>query len=174
MRDEPSAPDHHRVWAIWESEYLHSSVWASVIGRWEVVDRLATYPHDDIRVDIDQSKENRAWLLLLAKAIRDGGLYGGEAHLEAIRTGRRKREKLLLAVLLEILAGSREATEKNFLAYFKHYSRSENKGTDLFTTSMYDGTLLYKLAHRRRLKLSFPPEFMERVIRLRDGDGLSA
>lgn len=164
--DEPPNADYQRRMSLWSAEYLHSSVWASVVGDWPLVEQLATYPFDGIRRDPEQSEQERAWLLTLAAAIRGEDAASQAEHVELIRDSRSRRENLLLNMLLGIQNGRKSTADAAASAYFKYYLRAERRRNNMFNKSMFDGTLLIGLATRNAINIRIPGTLAPYIVSL--------
>lgn len=165
--DEPPNPEYFHRYAAWAHElYTGSVLWAMCLEDWECVKRLSDYVTRVCELNIDQSKENRAWLLILAAVLRGESIDGFQEEREQIVSGRSKREKLLLNLLEAILNPDSADLGCATKEYFKYYRQVENKRHSITSKVAIDGSILVHFAERVERPLPIPATMEDYVVRL--------
>jgi hypothetical protein len=166
-RELPPDPEYFHRHAAWaHSFYPGATMWAACTGDWQFVKRLSGYVTRDCKLDIDQTNENRAWLLILAGSLRGDSLVDYRDERGLIVSGRAKREKLLLVLLESILDPSPARVESATKDYFKHYSKVEAKRQLITSKVAIDGSILVQFAERRGTPLPIPASLDDYIVRL--------
>jgi len=141
-------------------------MWAMCLGDWHSVGRLSGYVTRVCELNIEQSKENRAWLLILAAVLRDDSFADFQAERGLIAASRGKREKLLLRLLEAILDPPSADLEAATSDYFRHYVKFESKREFLDSKVAIDGTILAHFAEKRGTPLPLPASLTDYIVRL--------
>ena len=161
---EPPSREYQDIHCPWDTEIQSTLTWCACLNDWQRAQEIATYLRDDIKLDIDQKPENRAWLLYL------GGILTGRAESEmaelatCIENGKPKREKLLFALLQAILHGTDADRDKAAKQYFKYYKSSESKSQKLTSKVAMDGTFLVHFAKHRGREIPVPENVQVHII----------
>jgi hypothetical protein len=163
--DQPPDLAWHRRHMTWKSELEESLIWGSCIGAWDRIATIAAYPQDDVKLGVEQSRENRAWLLILAGHLSGRPWSELAPHVEVVRAGRKATEKLLLDLLEAILAGDDARIAGASDAYFAHFRKGVNS-RDLYRKVAREVSILRNLGDRLRHPVPVPPKLVDRVPRL--------
>lgn len=164
-RDQPPDREWWAVHGVWQREFTEAVLWGSVLGCWDRLARIAGAIRDDVRLDIEQTEQHRAWLIVVAGHLRGRPWAELAPFIETVQTGRRRRERLLLAWLLANRAGDPAAIDRAAQAYTAYYLRAEAKVYDILCKLMIDGSFLYHDAARAGHRVNLPPEVLrDRVI----------
>ena len=151
---------------LWVSELRYPILWASVLGAWDKAKEISKYP-DALCMDADfESKEKKAWYVVLAVYLREASLDNASKFIELIENGKKKREKLLLSVLKAIVANDTEGFTKEFGIYMKHYKAREYPQKQVPEKLAIDGTILFNLAKHKGLQVEFPGKYIDHYIHL--------
>lgn len=154
----------------WRRELEASLFCGSFIGAWDELKRIAEWLRDDVRLDIEQSKEDRAWLLIVAGVLKDRPWEEMGKWVTRIEQSHRKRERLLLAVLRAIVSSNQSDFDKALTAHFARYRRSELRSglqsgnVMAFVDTI--GTFLVHLAERNGLKANVPENMIDHIVRV--------
>lgn len=163
--DQP--PD--RAWqdrtCSWSSAWQDALVWCSSLGEWDRLLRFAEYPRDDVQLDIDQKKENRAWLLVLAGVLRGRPREQLQEHVATILEGRRRRERLLLWTLEHILEGAEEEASGSLADYATYYKTAEFPKMDVTLKVAMDATFLVHYAEYTDVEIEVPEKLKDHIVR---------
>ena len=151
---------------LWIRYFREPILWASVLCEWEKAKEISKYP-DELCMEADfESKEKKAWYILLAIYLRENSLDNAGKYVELIENGKKKREKLLLNVLRAIIANDPESFTKEFAAYMKHYKAREFPQRQIPEKLAIDGTILFNLAKHKGLQVEFPENYIDHYIHL--------
>jgi hypothetical protein len=164
-RDQPPDRKWWDVHATWQSEFTAAMLWGSVLGCWDRLARIAGAIRDDVRLGIEQTEQNRAWLLIVAGHLRGRPWAELAPFIETVRTGRR-RERLLLAWLTANREGDLAAINRAAQEYAAYYLRAEAKIYDILCKLMIDGSFLYHDAGRAGHRVDLPAVARDRLITL--------
>lgn len=179
MRDQPPDRTYYDRTASWQDEIREALHWSFCLRRWDAVERFASYPRDDIRLDIEQSAEDRAWWLLLCGTIRLRPWQEVQDWIATIENSRRKREQLLwacLSCLRSIKLGEVPPTmededhEADFNAclhdYLRHYKKTEFKREEITAKVSVEATILVHLAEHWGVKVEIQKRYVDHIVRL--------
>jgi len=169
----------HDRWSTWQSQLAYALLSSCCLRRWGKVDRFASYPRDDVKLDIDQTAEDRAWWLLLCGTIRGRPLEQVQDWVWTIQNSRRKREKLLWGCLSCLRAmrlgevpptfeGEDHAADFNACLhdYLRHYKKTEFKREEITCKVSMDATILVHLAERWGVEVKVPKAYADHIVRL--------
>lgn len=152
----------HEAWLryCWFDKYREGVVWGSVMNQWEEIQEISKYPHVS---SVRPRDYETAYYYVLACYIRgEKSSFYAKQH-EQVETGKRKREKLLLAVLDTIICGDEKTFAKEFnkyLTYFKKYEYPK----DTTEVLALDGTFLVNLAKHKGMQVQFPEKYIDHYI----------
>ena len=151
----------------WIEQFRQSICWGSCLGEWEKVKELAEYPRDEV-IDAERWEpiEWRCWYLLIAGVLRGQPLGDFKKYVKTIGSGKKIREKLLLNLLIPILDSDIKNAEyalNEYLKYFKKYEFPRPGKNDLLCI---DGTFLINFAAYKGLKLEYPSEYEDHIVKL--------
>jgi hypothetical protein len=170
-RDRIHSGNYHndppdRAWwdkyASWQPQFEACLLSVSCLTEWERLQKFASYFREDVDINIEQSPENRAWLLTVARALLGKSLDGELANV--IKSGKRKREKLLLDFLEAVLSGDERQLNASAAAYFKYYLKSEAPKLDITKKVAIDATFLVHFAAHRGRKIEIPQSVQDHIV----------
>lgn len=165
QRELPPDRIYHDRNQLWEMHWSYAIVWFSSAGRWDDLLEFASYLRDDVVPDPEQSKENRAWLLLVAKVLRGDPREETQPLVDTIFAGRRKREKLLYRLFDAILEGDEESANGALKDYSTYYRATEFPGDDLTKKVAFDASFLVHYAEYRDMEIQVPPKMVDHIVR---------
>jgi hypothetical protein len=165
----PVKPPFRKYWLYnlsWNYEFQPAYVWGSALGDWKFLKKLGGFFPDDLRLNVDQTPSNHAWMLIVAGVIRGRDWKEMKAFRETIENSkaRGKREQLLLAILDAILHGTDQQLESAASEYFKYFRKSDVKQIGSFTPLMSDGSFLIHFAKKQKRKIAVPEEIADYFI----------
>lgn len=151
----------------WIEQFRQSICWGSCIGEWEKIKEIAEYPKENvIEAERWEPIEFRCWYLLIAGVLRGQQLSSLEKYVKTIEEGGKRREKLLLKLLMAIIGKNIENAENalnGYLKYFKKYEFPRPGKNDLLCI---DGTFLINFAAYKNLKIDYPSEYDDYIVKL--------
>lgn len=164
-RELPPDRDYQDRTKLWEMHWSYAIVWFSSLNRWNDLLDFASYLRDDVVPDPEQSKENRAWLLFVAKVLRGDPREETQPLVDTIFAGRRKREKLLYRLFDAILEGDEESANGALKDYSTYYRATEFPGDDLTKKVAFDASFLVHYAEYRDMEIQVPPKMVDHIVR---------
>ena len=161
-------PDSHtnKRHISWISQFREAIFWASYLGEWDKANQIAEYPTDECPTDYEP-KQFRAWGLIIAAVLRGESLENLTRHTEVIDRGRKKYQKLLLAILRPLLAGDSEGFNKELKVYLEYCDNNTFNKIEIDEKISIDGTFLINLARHRGLTVEYPAEYEDRIVKLK-------
>jgi hypothetical protein len=151
----------------WVDEFRHAIAWASCLGEWDKIAKIAEYPTPEC-VEYLPIKVNPhlSCYLCLAAVIRGENLDPYKKYVDIIERGTKRKEKLMLEVLKAIESKDKDSFEKTFLDYMKFYKQKEFPKDDFDDKVSFDGTILFNIAKHNNLQVVFPAEYLDYYIDL--------
>lgn len=177
--NQPPDPEYwHQQWAQ-DDKFVESACFASCLGDWEFVKRLAEYM-STIRwrelesyvpgkkwIDFPDGRSTSAWRLALAGVIHGLSLDSELRPLvDIVTSGKQKRAQLLLAFLTAVVRGGDDELRGAAGAYFDYYVKRQSKSDMITDKVMIEGTLLVNYARHVGRELTVPASVGERYITL--------
>ncbi len=162
-------PPDREFWdriCAWERHWLDCLLWCSVLGEWDRLIEFAGYLRDDVKIDFEQSKENRAWLLLVAGKLRGRPLEELKPFSDTILSGKRKREKLLWNVFNYILEEAPDEASASLARYTTYYRTAEFPKRELNLKVAYDASFLVHYAEFLDVEIEVPEKLKDHIVRL--------
>jgi hypothetical protein len=150
----------------WMTHLHEAFCWASSLGDWTSLRRLAEYPARDSKPGIDGTREDAAAYLALACLLRDEPLAQYEHCFGIIEKGKKQKPKLVARVIRELQAKNGGAFQDSLEAYLRYFRKSEFKKSALDKLLCFDGTTLLHIGEREGLNFKVPPEIEDHIIRL--------
>jgi len=169
---DDSPPDAHRRKRCepWTDEFRESIFWASCLGEWGKVKQLAEYPTDECPVGRYEPKLFCIWLLTLAAALRDKSLDNVKDYTEKIDKSRRRYYRLMLNMLQAICEGDSNRFNEQLKLYLNYCNEHTFCRPEIDEKISMDGTFLINFALHKNLNVQVPPEYTDRIVRLKDCD----
>jgi hypothetical protein len=93
-RDQPPDRTYQDRNLPWQDEFQACLLWGSCLGAWEHLGRIARALPDDVMLDVEQTEQNRAWLLAVAGLVRGETWDQQKEWAEMVRSGRRRQERM--------------------------------------------------------------------------------
>ena len=165
-RDRPPDRAYQDKIMPWSTSWQDCLLWCSVLGRWDDLLKFAEYPKDDIKLDIDQSPENRAWLLLVAGKLRGRPIEELQPFADTVVNGKRKRERLLLALFEAILEEDPHYATSCLKDYATYYKVSEFPKDEINKKVAFDASFLVHYAEFTDVQISVPDKMKDHIVRL--------
>lgn len=160
----PASPERRKRYGSWASQFRKAVFWASCLGQWKKVRRLAQYPTRECPIGRYEPKLVCIWLLLLAGVLRGELLESLCKYTDAIDRSRRKYYTLLLNVLRVVL----DSDSENFNTLLREYLDYCNEKTfcrpEIDEKVSIDGTFLINFARHKGLKVEVPREYVDRIV----------
>lgn len=150
----------------WMMPFQVGILWASALGDWKSLRRMAEFPQLDVDVSPGYTKADRDYYLAIACYLRDGE----NAEIAPLAARIQGETKLKPQLLLRVLQGIRRQKESAFnealSAYLRYFRKSEFRKRMLTSLFAIDGTFLINLARYKGLRVAYPLEYEDYVINL--------
>jgi hypothetical protein len=163
-RDGSLDPEYWKVNSGWDSEFRGALLWASCLGDWNSATKIAQYPTAECCNKYAIKNPEMNYPLVLAAFIRGDSLESVQSSIDVVEKGVKKKEKLLLAVLMSIVKKDKEMFDEAFLEYMKYFKKKDAKSqlwTERFAT---EGTILFNLARHKGLEVDSPEKYRDHFI----------
>ena len=150
---------------LWYEEVIRSLPWASALGDWESVRKIAEYPPENMLPEASKAKGETAWVWALVTFLRGHSKNQIEPFLKKAETDNAKRPKLLCPVLRALLDKDEVLFGKALLTYLAYYRKNEFK-MDSEKVLALTGTTLYHLGRKQGFEVNLPENVADHIIRL--------
>lgn len=160
-------PGWWRIHATWVTPFREALCWATVLGDWKSVQRLAEYPAKESKPGVDATREDAAACFALACVLRNAPAAEYAHCFAVIDKGKKEKPKLIAAVVRALQARDAAQFQKSLESYLRYFRKSEFKKTSLDKLLCLDGTTLLNIGLHMGLAFSIPSEVEDHIIRLR-------
>ena len=129
--------------------------------------RLLEWPGEDLADDegtTDRTPGDRAFYTVLARGLRGAGAEHGPTSFLGRSIGRRRRPKLLTAVVDALAAGDGAAARGALAAFLRHYRKAEFRQDRVDFVVSVDGTILWHAARRRGVGVGAMPGVLKDLV----------
>jgi hypothetical protein len=151
----------------WMEAFGDALLWASVLGEWEFLKKLGTYPKPDCQADNDYGKQGRDLYVALGAFLRDAPKSELEVLLERASAGPKSLCKLVVAMIRACFARDAETFQKGLIELLKYYKKNEFPKDSVTKKISLEGTFFVHWAEKEKIPLTVPPEFEDHVVRLK-------
>ena len=160
---------------MWDNQIEPAMMVAAALSRWELFDKLAGYLRDDVKLNVDQSKEHRAFWLYFCGRHRRRPLAELDEFRETVVSGRIKREKLLLGWVEALYGGSDTDLADAVARFFKHHVTVEAKRPQNYWNIIcVRCSMLLHLGLRLKRPSAVPPEMSDFLFEFPGGGTIGA
>lgn len=153
---------------IWMQTFETALLWGSVLGRWDFLEKIGTFPEPDSCISDGYRDQDRDLYVALGAFLRRAPPAELEALLEKAATGSRKSCKLLVSVIHACLARDTVLLQKSLLDFLKHYKKNDFPKQEITKKISILGTLFVHWAKNEGLIITVPPEFIDHIVNFRD------
>lgn len=168
--DKPKSPAELRQTQSWINEFRDGLTWAAALRDDDAMRRLANYVQDDCEDEswysCDFKTADRAYYILLGRAIRGDDPGELKKYIDEIMAGTRKRPKLLAAAMMALVENDETGFRSALKEYLKYYKAREFTQRDMTFKLCFDGTILEYLAARKGWANVVPPAMADYIIQL--------
>lgn len=158
-----------KVHAGWLSVFSEALCWASTLGDWNSVRRLAEYPTKDIKAGVHGTREEGAAYFALACFLRAEPQAVYEHCFQIIQRGGGQKPKLLADIIRSLQAKDGSAFQKGLDAYLRYFVKREFDKANISKLLSLDGTTLVNIGRREGLKFRVLPEAEDHLIEFPEG-----
>ncbi len=162
--DQPPDRAYYEQTAPWKSPFESALLWCSLLGEWDRLEKIAGYLRDDVKPDVEQSKENRAWLLLVAGVVRGRDYSELSSFSKTVLDGKKARERLLLWTLDAIVEEAPEQASGFLADYAKRYLKTELPKHDITTKIALDASFLVHWASYCDVEIDVPEKLKPHIV----------
>lgn len=162
--DMPPDPIYWHQTAQWSDAFVEALLMAACLDKWEFAQHFSTYPTDECDLDIEQTKEHRAWLLILAGVLREEPVERFAHHRAVICNSRRKRTKLLLSLLEGIVSPDEYDLQARVETYFNYFEKTERRKSIITSKLAIEGSFLVHYAKHLGRSLTVPESCEDYIV----------
>jgi len=151
-----------RYWD-WTKVFKGIMLWGSVLGDWEALNRAGAYPQADSHIDSEHAQDMDTYVAL-------GGFLRNapSAELEPLflraASSKSRFSGLILAMMRACLARDAGELQRAFVAFLRHYKRSEFPKKQITRKITIEGTFFFHWASHNGLNIEVPPEFVDHIV----------
>ena len=150
----------------WMTHFSVAMCWASTVGDWKTVNRVAEYPSEECMVDPGLAKEDKSAYSALAQYLRGEPKRCVRASFTMIEKGKKQKPKFLAGVIDALYANDQKRFQESLEAYLDYFRKSEFKLASLDKLLCLDGTSLLNLGQRKGMSFGARAEFKDYLIRV--------
>jgi hypothetical protein len=144
--DEPPSVAFWRKYNSWETCVSAGLLWSSALHEWHAMRIFAEYLQDDARLDPSQSKQERAWYIILSGACRGRDWKELLPWRTLIESSRQRLHRLLLSCLEAMINGDSARAGKALEDYTILFKKADFKSRNMSKVMSLDGSILLNLA----------------------------
>lgn len=151
---------------IWMQLFEAAVLWGSVLGRWDFLKRVGSFPESDSCISDGYRAVDRDLYVAWAGFLRGASAAEIEPLLEQVQSGRSRPAKLVLAMLRAALARDAGALQQALVEWLKYYRKAEFPKEKVTKKITIEGTFFVHWAEKEGVPVSVPHEFANHVVRL--------
>jgi hypothetical protein len=150
----------------WMLYFRGTLCWGSVLGEWDRLRKLASYPDERRGIDtIDVTPAFRLYLIEVARYLRGEKVQGVAKACAKLEGTNWRGIDCLAAALDAVIDRDERRAQSSVVEFFlKHHKRKKSK--DIYDTVSLDGTTMVNIAKRAKLNVKVPPEHAHYYIEL--------
>jgi hypothetical protein len=152
---------------IWMQIFEAALLWGSVLGQWEFLKKVGTFPEPDSCISDGYRPQDRDLYVALGAFLREAPSAELETLLERASTASKKSCKLLVPVIRACLARDTALLQKALIEYLKYYKKNEFPKENITKKISIEGTFFVHWAEKEKLAINVPPEFADHIVRLK-------
>lgn len=150
---------------IWMQLFEAAVLWGSVLGKWDFLQRVGTFPESDSCISDGYVAQERdlyvAWAMFLRGAYADM-----ETLLDKVKTGKGRAPKLVAAMLRASAVQDAAQLEKTLNEWLKYYRKEEFPKEKVTKKVTIEGTFFVHWAERQQLAVNVLPEFADHIVKI--------
>jgi hypothetical protein len=151
---------------VWMQVFEGALLWASVLGKWDYLTALGSFPEADSCISDGYTAEDRDWYVALGAFLRKSPPPELETLLIKAEGGKLKRSKLLGAVTRACLARDGSDLQTTLVEFLRHYRRREFPRQNITKKITLEGTLFTHWAEKEKLEVTVPSDYADHIVRL--------
>lgn len=150
---------------IWMQLFEAAVLWSSVLGKWDFLRRVSSFPEADSCISDGYTAQERdlyvAWAMFLRGAHTDM-----ETLLDKVKAGKGRAPKLIAAMLRAIAVRDAALLEKTLNDWLKYYRKEEFPKEKVTKKITIEGTFFVHWAAKEQLVVTVPPEFIDYIVKI--------
>jgi len=155
----PPDEERRKKYGTWTDEFREAIFWASCLGQWEKVKKLAQYPTDECPIGRCESKLFCYWLLTLAAVLRGEPLENVEEYTNKVANSRRKYYTTMLSMLESILDKDSVKFNKLLKEHLDHCNKTLFCPQPVSKREIQKVTLFIDIARAEGIDVKVPQEY---------------
>jgi hypothetical protein len=161
---QPPDAEKRKKYGAWSDEFRKSIFWASCLGDWDSVRKLAEYPTDECPVGRYEPKMFCYWLLLLAGVLRGESFKSLKRHTDKLHRSKKTYYILLLNMLHAVLDKKAAKFNEVLTEYLDYCNENTFNRPEIDEKVSTDGTFLINFACDKSLCVNIPEEYIDRIV----------
>ena len=150
----------------WMQLFEAAVLWGSVLGRWDFLKRVGSFPESDSCISDGYRAVDRDLYVAWAAFLRGAPAAEIDPLLEKVQSGRSRPAKLVLAMLRAGLTRDGGALQKALVEWLKYYRKEEFPKEKVTKKITIEGTFFVHWAEKEGIPVTVPPEFVDHIVRL--------
>jgi len=146
----------------WMDEFESALLWGSVLGDWQTVQRLATFPEPDSHIDGGYRPQDRDVLVALGAFLCNSTDL--PAKLQRAATGHRKTCLLTLEMIEACIARDQHSLQRALIQFLSHYKKTEFPKEQITLKVSFKATFFFHWASKGGLSIQIPPEYSDHIV----------
>jgi hypothetical protein len=150
----------------WINPFETALLWTPVLGEWDFLKKLGTFPKPDSHTDSDFGPQYRDLYVALGAFFCEAEGRTLNRLLEKASSGPKTRCKLMVTLIRAAQARDAALLQKGLIELLKHFKKSDFPKNLISKKICMEGTLFVHWAEKEKLPLTVPPEFADHIVRL--------
>lgn len=149
---------------IWMQVFEAALLWGSVLGRWDCLRKVGTFPEPDNCISDGYKSQDRDLYVALGALLRDAPPAELNALLEKAATGSRKPAKLSVAIIKAWLLRDSALYQRVLIDFLKNYKINDFPTQEITNKISILGTFFVHWARKEKLTIVVPSEFDDHIV----------
>jgi hypothetical protein len=153
----------------WMESFEAALLWSSVLGEWEFLKKLGTFPKPDSQADsgCGYGRQFRDLYLALGAFLSEAPEADLQILLDRAAAGPKTLCKLAVSLIRAGITRDAVTFQKELIELLKYYKKNEFPKDDVTKTISFEGTFFVHWAEKVKIPLTVPPEFDDHIVRLK-------
>lgn len=151
---------------IWMQVFEAAVLWGSVLGKWDYLKRVGSFPESDSCISDGYRAVDRDLYVAWGAFLREAPLPEIAPLLVQVQSGRSRPAKLVLALIQAGLARDTVAFQKALDDWLKHYRKEEFPKEQVAKKITIEGTFFVHWAEKEGVSVTVPLEFADHIVRI--------
>ena len=149
----------------WMGVYQFSLLWGTVLGEWEELAELSSFPTPTACLSMGSKAQDRDWFVAIATVLRGESAEECIPAINRLSAGPRRYGKITADVLRDLLEGDRILLQKNFVELLRQYRKGEFPKDPITKKVCIEASVLKHVAAKRGIEVTVPTEYRDYFVR---------